>query len=226
LTVVHVQLVPVVSGAAEDPLLVGRLGAGEWERIRLLGFAADRDRAVTARAAVRQELGHRLGVQPRLVPLTAPEATGGRPVVRGTTIGVSWAHSGDWVALALAGDRPVGVDIELVPVEVPLGALRRIGVSSLREFVAREAAGKVTGDGLCARWPSEASVRALEVPAGYLGAVAALGDDWTLDVQPWEPSEPPAFASAAATGLWDLTGIGSRRTVYAFDRRCANLVAS
>lgn len=215
MSVVHVQLVPVLPGAADDPVLVGRLADGEWERIRSLGFAADRDRVVTARAAVRQELGRRLGVQPRLVPLVAPGTTGGRPAVRGTTIGVSWAHSGDWVALALAVDRPVGVDIELVPARIPVEALRRVGIGSLPEFVAREAAGKATGDGLAVTWPAKASVRSFEAPAGYLGAVAAPGADWALDLRPWKQSDPPASASAAAIGLWDLTGAGARTAVYA-----------
>jgi phosphopantetheinyl transferase len=214
-TAIHVQLVRVMPGAAEDSTLIGMLGAGEWEGVRSLGFAADRDRAVTARAAARLELGRRLGVHPRLVPLVSPGITGGRPVVLATSIGISWSHSGAWVALAFSGTRPVGVDIEQIPERVPLKALESIGVGSLEDFVAREAVGKATGKGLAAPWPSEVSVRPFEMPAGYLGAVAAPGDDWWVTMEPWELRAPPASASVTAIGFWDVAGTGSRRTAYA-----------
>jgi hypothetical protein len=209
-TVVDVQLVPVVPGAAEDPVLIGRLAAAEREAVALLGFAADRDRAVTARAAARFELGRRLGLHPRAVPLLATEITGGQPAVRGSTIGISWAHSGSWVAVALARGRPVGIDIEAVPERVPVNALARLGLGSLREFVAREAAGKVTGEGLGEVWPPEVSVRPFPVPAGYVGAVAAPGFNWTVNLQPSTLDEPTAVASAAAPGVWDTTGVPLR----------------
>jgi len=208
--VVHVQLVPVVAGAADDPVLAGRLGEGESKAIRLLGFAADRDRAVTARAAARLELGRRLGVQPRLVRLSASEAGTGQPVVRGTDLAISWSHSGDWVALAVATGRLVGVDIERLPATTPAKALQRIGVSCMREFVAREAVGKLTGLGLGSSWPAQVSVRPFTAPAGYLAAVAAPGDDWSLDLQ----SSSPPSAWTGAMGLWDLTGPGAPRMAY------------
>jgi hypothetical protein len=205
---VLVRLVRVVPCAAEDPRLLARLGDEDWKTIASLGFEADRDRAVTARAAARLELGRRLGVRPRVVPLLARENA--QPVVRGTSIGVSWSHSGDWVALAFARDRPVGVDLELIPEELPARALALIGVRSLEEFVAREAAGKASGEGLAATWPTELNVRPFEAPAGYVGAVAAPGHYWSLQVEPWVADEPPTEASAQAIGLWDVTGAGSR----------------
>jgi hypothetical protein len=211
-TLVEVQLVPVAAGAAEDPLLLARLSTVEREGVRRLGFAADRDRAVTARAAARLELGRRLGVRPRAVPLLWPDAAYRRPVMRGTRLGVSWAHSGDWIALAFARDRHVGVDLERIPERVPLRALAAVGACSLEDFVAREAVGKATGEGLAGSWPTGVEARPFEAPAGYVGAVAAPGDDWSLRVDP-PPTAPPAEASAAAIGLWDLTGAWSRRSV-------------
>lgn len=215
MTVVDVHLVPVLPGAADDPVVLERLGDGEREAIHALGFAADRDRAVTARAAARLELGRRLGLHPRLVPLACSDATGGRPTVGGTDIAISWSHSGGWVALALARGRPVGVDIERIPERAPVRALARIGLSSLRDFVAREAAGKVTGDGLALGWPPEIHVRPFSAPAGYLAAVAAPGDDWSPAVRPLEPRQPPASASARAIGPWDPTGAESRKAALA-----------
>lgn len=211
MTLVDVQLVPVADGAAEDPVMLAQLSTTDREDVRRLGFAADRDRAVTARAAARLELGRRLGVRPRAVTLF-PDRTCGRPVVRGTRLRVSWAHSGAWVALAFARDRYVGVDLERIPEQLPLRALAAFGARSLEEFVAREAAGKATGEGFAAHWPAGVEARPFEAPEGYLGAVAAFGGDWSLRVMP-PPSSPPTTASAAAIGLWDLTGAGSRRSV-------------
>ena len=196
---VEVLLVRVVPGAADDPRMVEVLGARERESIQSLGFSADRDRAVTARAAARLELGRRLGTQPTLVPLSTPELRGGRPFVRGARIGISRSHSGEWVALALAVGCPVGVDIELVPNPTPVKAIALIGAESLWDFVAREAAGKATGCGLAGPWPPDVLVRPFETPAGYLGAVAAPGDDWSLRVAPRERGDPRA-ASATAVG--------------------------
>jgi hypothetical protein len=216
-TAIDLHLVPVVPGAADDPVLVERLGDGEWEAVHSFGFAADRDRAVTARAAARLEVGRRLGLHPRLVPLVPPEVTGGRPVVRGANLGVSWSHSGGWVALALAPGKSVGVDIEEVPEQVPVKALARFGLGSIQEFVAREAAGKATGVGWSDSWPEGVSVRPFTAPAGYLGAVAAPGDDWSVSIQSPESRDLPAEASAAAAGVWDTTGAGARRAARLAD---------
>jgi len=217
MSVVCVQLVPVFAGAAHDAVLVGRLGAGEWEAIRSLGFAADRDRAVTARATARLELGRRLGIQPGRVPLQA-SAAGGAPLVAGTSLTVSWSHSGDWVALAVTEGRSVGVDIERLPASTPTIALRRIGVQSMQEFVDCEAIGKVLGQGLTTSRPPDVSVRPVEAPVGYVAAVAAPGDDWILDLRAPEPA-PPFSASAGAIGAWDFTGTGRQGRGYVAARR-------
>jgi hypothetical protein len=202
--VVEVRLVRVVPGAADDSVLGGRLAATDWTAIRSLGFAADRDRAATARAALRHELGRRLRLDPRLVPLSTPD--GGRPRVTGTNLEVSWSHSGTWVVFAVAPGRPVGVDIEQVPVPVPARALARVGVGSIAEFVAREAAGKVTGEGLGGIPPDDIAIHPFAAPAGYVGAVAAPGTDWRASLRIAADQNPPARLSAAAVGAWDNFG--------------------
>jgi hypothetical protein len=201
---VYVKLEPVADGAAGDPGLLELLGPGDLERIGTLGFAADRDRAVTARAAARTELGRWLGVRPQAVPLVAPDVTGGRALVRGTNIAVSWAHSGAWVAVALARGVPVGIDIEKVPERTPVKALERMGVRSLEEFVAREAVGKLSGGGLAGPWPPGVTVRWPAAPEGYLLGVAAPGADWSVARIPSGSDGPPALASAVAVGLWAI----------------------
>ncbi len=179
MTAVWVRLIPVRRGACGDRRLLGLLSVAERESISRLGFLADRDRAVTARAAARLELGRRLATSPRRVPLV--QQAGGKPVVLDGRLAVSWSHSGAWIALALAQDRAVGVDIERIPERLPTEALVRFGVASLASFVAREAAGKATGQGLAGHWPPGVRAHPLWAPAGYLAAVAAQGTDWWVD---------------------------------------------
>jgi hypothetical protein len=214
MTAVEVQLAPVVPGAAHDPLLTSLLSDGERDAVRRLGFAADRDRAVTARAAARLDLARRLGVHPQRVPL---EMTERGPVVRGGEVELSWSHSGAWVALAFARGRRVGVDIELVPEAVPLKALARLGLCSLEEFVEREAAGKAAGEGLAERPPPGVWALPFAAPVGYVGAVAAPGTDWTMRVTQGS-QEAPAAAAARAVGIWDLTDARSRVAAQAVRR--------
>ena len=66
----------------------------------------------------------------------------------------------------------MGVDIERRPDESPMRALRMLGLASIEEFVAREAAGKATGEGL-GELARGVVVRPLLAPAGYVAAVAA-----------------------------------------------------
>jgi hypothetical protein len=206
-TVVEVTLERVVAGAAQDPLVLEWLGPGDIEAIGRLGFPADRDRAATARALVRGELGRRLGVHPRSVPWVGGDGGGIRPEGLGAELMVSWSHSGGWVALAIARGRPVGVDIERVPKRLSITALKRIGVGSLEEFVAREAAGKVSGAGLGGAWAPGTSVRRLRSPDGYLAAVAAPGADWIVRQSLPDALNPPPSSWAVAPGVWALEPI-------------------
>jgi len=175
---IDVAFVRVEPGAASDPLTLADLARTEQEAIQALGMVADRDRSATAHAAARRALGQRLGMHPRRVPLeTSPS---GQPRVEGSVIGVSWSHSGRWVALAIVQEGAVGVDIERRPDIIPVKALRALGLESLEEFVAREAAGKATGQGLGETWPAGVAVRPLLAPAGYVAAVAARDGSMTI----------------------------------------------
>jgi hypothetical protein len=176
---IDVSFVPVEHGAAAEPLTIADLAPAEVDHIEQLGMPADRDRAATARVAARLELARRLGVHPRRVPLAVAWPSG-KPYVEGSSIGLSWSHSGSWVALALADEGSVGVDIEYRPIEVPTRALALLGLASMEEFVAREAVGKVTGQGLAGPWPAGVTVQPLSAPAGYLAAVAAPSGPLTI----------------------------------------------
>ena len=69
----------------------------------------------------------------------------------------------------------MGVDIERRPDVLPARALRALGLASIEEFVAREAAGKATGQGLGEAWPAGIVTRSLPAPIGYVAAVAVSG---------------------------------------------------
>ncbi len=170
---IDVAFVRVEPGAATDPMTMADLAPAEHELVHRLGMAADRDRRATAHAAARRELGRRFGVHPSRAPLAMSPS--GQPVVDGTRVGVSWSHSGQWVVLAIAQNGAVGVDIERRPRETPERALRMLGLASLEEFVAREAAGKATGRGLGESCPAGVIAEPLRAPAGYVAAVATLG---------------------------------------------------
>jgi hypothetical protein len=80
--------------------------------------------------------------------------------------------------LAISDDGPVGVDIERVPERTPTRALAALALNSMQEFVAREAAGKASGDGLLDHWPAGVTARVIGAPAGYVAAIAAPGHGW------------------------------------------------
>jgi hypothetical protein len=181
--IVDAWLFPVVHGASDDPSLFEVLGRDERARVARLGRRADRDRAVSARLAARIEAGRRLGISAAAVPLDDR----GPPVIQGADVTVSWSHSGNWIALALASDRAVGIDIEQVPAHLDLRALEELDVHSLAEFVALEAASKATACEHDGAWPPGVAVRRLSAPDGYVAAVAARDRDWRVELHVRSP---------------------------------------
>jgi phosphopantetheinyl transferase len=178
-------VLPVVCGAAEEPAFVAVVGPEDTEKIVRLGRACDRDRAVSARVAARTAIGRRLGIAAADVPLVGDD----RRWIADTDMTVSWSHSGDWIALAIAQDLPVGIDIEKVPNRLDLSALSEIGVASLEEFVGLEAASKATGCVYAPSWPPDVTVRRLAAPQQYVAAVAAPGDEWNVELHMRSPLE-------------------------------------
>jgi hypothetical protein len=104
-----------------------------------------------------------------------------------TDLNVSWSHSGEWIALAIADNLAVGVDIEQVPDRLDLAALADIGIASLEEFVGLEAASKATACVYAPSWPPGITVRRLAAPQRYLAAIAAPGDEWTVELHMRSP---------------------------------------
>lgn len=93
------------------------------ERMCAARFRHGHDQAtyVLAHAMWRLLLSICLDVDPADVPLTNTPI--GQPLLPGTRFATSLSHSGRWVAVAIAGARSVGVDIERVPSPVALDDL-------------------------------------------------------------------------------------------------------
>ena len=92
------------------------LDTTESHRLATLRQAADRARFLTGCVLLRIALGRHLGITPRDVTLDrrCPDCARPHGQVRVPGVHVSVSHSGDWVLVALSGDAPVGVDVEMV----------------------------------------------------------------------------------------------------------------
>ncbi|WP_159942014.1 MULTISPECIES: 4'-phosphopantetheinyl transferase superfamily protein [unclassified Nocardiopsis] len=128
--------------SAADPRLLNLLDEGERERNARFRHQADRDRHLLGRAVARLLLAERAGCPPEKVAFelrcrscAEKERAGasradeqgphGKPHPTGPAEGweVSVSHSGEWVALALAREVPVGVDVERVSADRDLEGL-------------------------------------------------------------------------------------------------------
>ena len=150
----------VATLAAADLASRAWLDDRELERLGRYQADADRARFLLGAAMLRSAAGSELGIRPQDVTVDrACDACGGwhgRPVVPGTRLALSVSHGGLLVALALALDGPVGVDVERVDGR-HLGAVRR--------WTSAEARFKAGGG---------ASLAVHELPAPLAGHVLAL----------------------------------------------------
>jgi 4'-phosphopantetheinyl transferase len=99
------------------------LSAAEQERAARFRFPRDAARWRVAHVALRDVLGRAIGCAPSAVPLEA-DAQGKPRIVGGPEFNLS--HSGDVALVAVGGDEPLGVDVELVR---PVPELRGIAES-------------------------------------------------------------------------------------------------
>lgn len=160
------------------------------ERARAQRLAAP-DRWVAARAALRLVLAERLGTAPARVAFE--EGPHGKPAVAGLRFNLS--HSGATALIAVADEAEVGVDVERTnrrshAIERTLTAGERAGLDGgdrhlqlLRIWCRKEALAKALGRGL--GWaperfdtsrPEGHVLHDLELPAGYVGALAVAAE--------------------------------------------------
>lgn len=135
---IEVAIVDVPSARTSE--LRELLDAEERRRVERFRFEADRHRAIVARGTLRTLLGRRLACDPRALRFV--EGKQGKPALAAGEAEFNVSHSGDRVAIAIAGPgTPVGIDVE---VEQP----RMTDLAQLaRRYFSREEAAEVERDG-------------------------------------------------------------------------------
>ncbi len=110
-------------GVTPAQLRSGMAWLGADERARLERFTRERRRRqfVLGRVLARQLAGALLGVAPRELVLGG--APGAAPLLAGASLSI--AHSGEWIAAAVAVGVKVGIDIEVPDPSRDLVALAR-----------------------------------------------------------------------------------------------------
>jgi 4'-phosphopantetheinyl transferase len=170
------------------------LAPDELARMRRFARPADRLRYLTAWSLVRRTLAELSGRHPadlrfdRTCPLCG-HASHGKPRLVDSPWEFSLSHAGDRVLLAVAENRPVGVDVE--PADAPVDTVAHLvlhpddppvtGPELVRIWVRKEAIAKVTGHGLArpmtsfAASPDPPGLVVRDLPDdGYLAALATV----------------------------------------------------
>ena len=221
---VHFWRVPL---AASPPGRETCLSTAERSRAARFIFDRDRERWIASRVFLRSVLERYSGIDAADVKLaTAP---GGKPHLVGDAVRFNLSHSGDLAVCAVAREREVGADVELLRVGVDTVAIARRAFSQElsdeiassaeaertdRFFAAwtqHEARVKCFGSGLTGQ-PGEAeepvAIAPVPVGEGYAAAVAVAGAPGALEVA--EASEGlPGFASSRLSVVrWLYRGAG------------------
>ncbi|HVW11492.1 MAG TPA: hypothetical protein VHC90_23060 [Bryobacteraceae bacterium] len=179
-----IWLVPL-NGGGEITLSHRLLSEEEQARAARFHFDEDRVRWIRAHSALRQILSNLLGAAP--LDLRFITGAQGKPALTESGgLEFNLSHAGDWAAIAVARNVPVGIDIERIRDNVDMAALlRRLGETSIpetpeeryRAWTRREATSKAAGGALFDRWDYDFGVRNLEVPEGYCASVALIGHE-------------------------------------------------
>ena len=203
---VHVWVAPLLVPHAVHTSLVATLSPTERARAARYHDAEAARRFSVARGWLRRVLAGELGTAPAAVPISHGSGKPRLSGLAGPCFNLS--HAGELAVVAVA-DREVGVDIE--PTDVGAGLLHAVPLACtpsevaaldrllprlrveafLRLWTAKEAYLKARGVGLTVapdaveidKLPGPWSVRALQPADGYVGAVAAEGTDWTVELR-------------------------------------------
>ena len=97
------------------------LAADEWLRAARFHFAADRERFIASRIALRRILAGYAGTEP--AALTFTRGPHGKPSLPGSTLRFNLSHSRDVMLLAVTHAREVGVDVEALRSDMPFEML-------------------------------------------------------------------------------------------------------
>ena len=192
---VHVWIAPTMDQGLYDRCC--ELLSDE-EQIDIARLMVERDRRIArvSRGLRRILLGGYLGEDPASLRFSI---TGeGKPLLAGSSspLRFNTSHSGELVVIALAREREVGVDVELMRKRRGRAAIarhflshaERRGLERLhpqrremgfyRCWVQKEALAKLTGAGLHRPFQAfdvEVAMTQMNLPAGYVGALAVFG---------------------------------------------------
>jgi 4'-phosphopantetheinyl transferase len=135
---VHVWRLEVEEAARRRGLALTTLASDERARARAFSFAADRDRFVVARAALRSLLAAYLDLDPRRLRLGSGPL--GKPILlEDGPIRFNVSHSDNLVLVAVAREREVGIDVERIRENTALEeiAIRNFSPAEVRALLSR-----------------------------------------------------------------------------------------
>lgn len=202
---IHIWSLRVPDHQPETELYRSYLTAQELDRAAKLIRPGDAEHFILCRGLLRKTLATALNRDPAELSFRCNEQ--GKPFVEGETLEFNLSHSRDRLLIALAPDRPVGVDLEFRRSGINMSAIAE------RWFTPEERASLLTADSPERRFFSiwtqkEAYVKALgtgifqglesfNVPAGEGGPIAGQDGEWffqTLEID-------PAYAAALVSSL-------------------------
>ena len=193
---VHLWAIDLARPRGQADQLCSLLSADELRRAGGMRIESARRHFLVARGALRSLLARYLDTPASELPLVA--RAGAKPALAGSTVRFNLSHSGELAIVALAREREVGVDVELIRRRRDPAALatrylapnearvvRDAGdrtASFYRHWVAKEALLKATGTGL-AGGPRALEVALEPVPRILAsGADAGAGSRWSLEL--------------------------------------------
>ena len=147
----------------------GGLPAAERDRAARLLSEGARRRWVAARWALRGVLGRYLELEPAAIELRL--GSHGKPMLAApdAPLRFNLSHSGELALIAVAGEREVGIDVQLVGAKP---------AEFYADWTRREAVAKCNASGLWAPLPDEpVAVAAFDAGTGFAAAIAIRGDE-------------------------------------------------
>ncbi len=196
--------------ASEAASLRALLSAEESERAARFRLAADADRFAAGRGALRVVLGRWLGLAPEAVRFGS--LPNGKPVLAGhAEPQFNLSHSGEWVLIAVARGRRVGVDVERERDDTDSGEIAR------RYFSANEAD---TFNRLPPEAQPEAFFRCWTRKEAY---IKARGDGLSFPLDQFDVAFAPGESAALVAnrvqpeevGRWSLFDLSAAMPGYA-----------
>ncbi len=177
----------------------------EWARAQ--GIASTRRRAqfLAGRVLAKRMLSHALGSTEGSWRISA-DATA-KPQVIGADVQLSIAHSGSFVACAIAS-QPVGIDIEHMARARPVADMAALVCSAPEQSALQHVQGAAAGILFMQWWTrKEARLKQLDMPFGFsqLRAIQTTAADPShAEVASWSFHEPRLVVSLAASNMAPL----------------------